>query len=100
MRTDLDFTVELASLVSFMSHVAIAIQMHTPYNDLTRSESADENNKHILWLADSIHSFGSLAYAIKAGYIEDLIVAVDDQISCYRSYTNFLSMIIGETRGI
>ena len=85
MRTDLDFTPELADLVSFMSRVAIAIRMHTPYNTRRRG-SAEDNNKHILWLADSIHSFGNLADAIKVGNIQSIIFEVGSNIDCYRMY--------------
>ncbi|CDQ12111.1 conserved protein of unknown function [Acidithiobacillus ferrivorans] len=86
MGANIDFTPELADLVSFMSRVAISIRMHTPYNGSTRLESAEGHCKHVLWLADSIHSFEDLADAIKYGDIEGVICAVDRHIFSYRLY--------------
>ncbi|MEB8474716.1 MULTISPECIES: hypothetical protein [Acidithiobacillus] len=86
MSTKPDFTQELAELVIFMSNVATAIRMHTPYNSQARSRSAEENNKHVLWLADSIHSFAALACAIKTGGHKEVIFACDLDISRYQHY--------------
>ena len=72
-------------MVAFMSRVAIAIRMHTPYNTRRRG-SAEDNNKHILWLADSIHSFGNFTDAIKVVNIQGIIFEVDSNIDRYRTY--------------
>ncbi len=86
MRADFDFTTELADLVSFMSRVAIAIRMHTPDSGKTRYESAEGHCKHVLWLADSIHSFDSLSYAIARRNIDAIVFAADLNINRYRVY--------------
>lgn len=86
MRDDFNFTNELADLVSFMSRVAIAIRMHTPYGTETRHENADGHCKHVLWLADSIHSFDSFSDAIARRNIAAIIFAADMNIDRYRSY--------------
>lgn len=85
MHDSLDFIPELADLVIFMSRVAISIRMHTPYNR-RRLGSAEDNNKHILWLSDSIHSFGDLVDAIKVRNIQDIIFAAGSNIDYYRKY--------------
>lgn len=86
MNEHIDFTSELADLVSFMSRVAISIRMHTPYNGSTRWESAEGHCKHVLWLADSIHSFENLAHAIKNNDMEWASCYVNRNISSYREY--------------
>jgi len=86
MSTKPDFTQELAELVIFMSNVATAIRMHTPYSHQARRRRAEENNKHVLWLADSIHSFAAIACAIKTGGHDDVIFACDCDRSRYQHY--------------
>lgn len=82
----IEMTEELADLVLFMSSVAMAIRMHTPYRHRTRCEDAKEHGKHVLWLADSIHHFDELAESIKKNDIERLGRSVNYIISRYKEY--------------
>lgn len=86
MRAGFDFTPELIDLVNFMSNVATSIRMHTPYSGKTRCESAEDHCKHVLWLADSIHSFHGLTYAIAHGSAHDVIFAANRIMDRYREY--------------
>lgn len=82
----LDLSSELADLVGFMSDVAIAIRMNTPYNgefDLRNPTHAEDN----LWLADCLHNFGGLAWALKKG---DAAKLIDACSSVRRSLERYL----------
>ena len=86
MQGRLDFSEELAELVIFMSEVAISIRMYTPYNRCL-AISEEEKNRHILWLADSIHAFADLAEAIKSGNTKAISETADGIVKLYEKYT-------------
>jgi len=82
----LNLTSQLGKLLCFISDVATAIRMHTPYNG--RYEPRDPAHAlDVLWLADSLHNFATLGRMVRGGSPTDIKFACDmllRQFALYR----------------
>ena len=82
MRPDL--TAELAKLLNFTAHVALAIRRHSAYNpEAARQAHAPFD---VMWLSDSLHNFSMLGHAILNGTPHEILVACNAHLSIYESY--------------
>jgi hypothetical protein len=79
-----DLTSELARLLNFTGKVATAIRMYSAYNQSGCSHEDAPND--LMWLSDSLHSFGTLGKAIQAGSAENIMFACDMLLNAYRGY--------------
>lgn len=80
---DVDFTPELAQLLTISSRIAMAIRARVPF------DLSDPNGRHgsdPFWLADAIHGFGDLAKAVTAGYWSIVASECQDVLRQFNEY--------------
>ena len=82
-NTNIDLTSELGRLLEFTGKVATAIRMYSAYNPCGDHEDAGMD---LMWLSDSLHSFGTLGKAVQAGDSENIMFACDALLKMYRGY--------------
>lgn len=81
----LNLTPQLGRLLFFISDVATAIRMHTPYNG--RYDAANPVHAlDVLYLADSIHNFSMLGRALAGGSVLDIQFSCDLLVRQFARY--------------
>lgn len=78
-----DFTPELIRLLGFAAKVATAIRMCSIYAAPNIPKTAPYD---VMWLSDSLHSFGQLSESLETKSVSRIVWASDSLIEAYRSY--------------
>jgi len=84
-KAELNLTTELAKLLTFVSDVATAIRMNSPYNG-QYNPTDKEHGYAVLWLSDCLHNYGMLSDAIQKQDREQILFSCDTLISIYETY--------------
>lgn len=86
IKVPLNLTIELTNLLTFVSNVATAIRMNSPYNGQYDTKKL-EHGYAVLWFSDCLHNFEMLSNAIQQEYLKGIVFSCDTLISIYENYT-------------
>ena len=88
----LNFTVELAQLMKFTGETATAIRMYSAYSGgspstyLHRHEDPKRDSVELMFLADALHHFTSLGYAVEAVDPTEVVSVCDRLLAVFAKY--------------
>lgn len=84
------YTAELAQLMKFTGDTATAIRMYSPYNKsgLLQGQRRDPHRSQVdlMFLADVLHRFSSLGFALEEGDSANIVVVCDKLLSEFTGY--------------
>lgn len=87
-----NFTAELAQLMKFTGETATAIRMYSAYSGgspstyLHRPEDPQRDSVELMFLADALHHFTALGYALEAVDSAEVVRVCDQLLSVFAEY--------------